>query len=188
MDKFIFSLIFVLTFAFQSSAQSLLKDGKIPNDLVIILSLKGTIQFANYYDYKITSDRQVFSQEQINFPVTSSVSLLLNKKPQKLKDKLSKKQLKRIINEFESSGFFELNDYYENDPTFKDASCSNHALIKSLLISANGKTKKVGFFLGCGVGENSPLKKFLSLYEKIEAELKKVKKQKVENDKKFFTY
>ena len=161
----------------QISAQSILQKGKIPEDLVITLSLSGTIEFAAHYDYKIDSAGKVFYEERSNLPpLTKFADLLGNKsKKPKLKDKFSKKQIKQIILEFEKSGFFEMNEYYEGDPALIEATCVNHAETKSLSISANGKTKKVGFFLGCSYGEKSPLKSFLSLFDKISGMLQGVK-------------
>lgn len=187
--KILFSIVFFCALVSQISAQSVLKNGTIPKDLVITLSLSSSSQFAYIYDYKITSDGRVFFEDHsrllpsLNF---SNLTLLnINgkklKKPKipKLKDRISQKQIKRIILEFEKSGFFEMNEYYQGDLTLKEGVCVNHANIKGLSISANGKTKNVAFFLGCSYGENSPLKSFLNLYDKIDKELSGVKKTKL---------
>jgi hypothetical protein len=185
VKKHLLSLIFVLMLALQMSAQSLLKDGKIPKDLVITLSLGGTVQYANYYSYKITSDGKIVYTEELNgLPIASNYGLLLKQlKTPELKENLSKKQIKSILKGFESAGFFEMNEYYQgySDKVGGEVTCVNHAMSKSLSISINNVNKKVGFFLGCSYSENSPLKKFLVLYDKILGHLKNVKKRKIEN-------
>ena len=186
LSQIVFSIFLFLAVASPMIAQTILKDGKIPKDLVITLSLEGTTQFSTHYTYKITTDGKVFYEEQSNLPPQESFADLLNvndksrkvRKP-KLKNKLSKEQIKSIILEFEKAGFFEMNESYYGDPTLKEVSCVNHAEKKGLSITANGKTKSVAFFLGCSYGENSPLKSFLNLYDKIGKELSNVKKKKL---------
>ncbi len=188
-SKFLFGIIIFFTTFSQMLAQSILKDNKIPEDLIIKLTLSSTIQFSSEYDLKITSDGKVYLDERShNLPGTNFSALLRlnsgkNKTKQlkvpKLKDKLSKRQIKKIVSEFEKSGFFEMNESYYGDPTLKEGTCVNHAYTKGLSILANGKTKNVAFFLGCSYGENSPLKSFLNLYAKIDEELSGVKKIKL---------
>ena len=189
--KILLSIIFLSAFVSQMPAQSILKDGKIPKDLVIKLSLSSTIQFAAEYDVKITADGKVYLDDRSRLLPTQNFSDLtflgINgkkvKKPEspKLKDTLTKNQIQHIILEFEKSGFFEMNKYYEGDPNLKEGVCVNHANIKGLSISANGKTKSVAFFLGCSYGAQSPLKSFLTLYDKISKELRGVKKINLKN-------
>jgi hypothetical protein len=188
VKKILLSLLFVSIFGLQMSAQSILKHDKIPKNLVITLSLGGTVQFADYFTYKITSDGKVVYIEQRNgLPTTNNYVYLLKDhkrvKSPKIKENLSKKQLKSIIKEFEVSGFFEMNEYYQGytNSSSEELTCVNHAMSKSVSISINGKSKSVGFFLGCGYSEDSPLKRFLNLYDKVSKELETVKKQKVEN-------
>ncbi len=185
MKYLAFTLTLISILALQISAQSLPIKGKIPNDLIIKLSLSSTIEYSSEYDLKITSDGKIYLTDRShNLPSGTSFSTLLgltsgkNKKskPPKLKDKLSKKQIKQILNEFEKSGFFEMNESYYGDLTLKEGSCVNHAYTKGLSISMNGKTKSVAFFLGCSYGENSPLKSFLNLYDKIDKAISGVKK------------
>ena len=187
-SKLLFGTIIFFTAFSQIAAQSVLKDNKIPEDLIIKLSLSSTIQFSSEYDLKITSDGKVYLDDRShNLPSATNFSALLklnsgknkNLKMPRLKDKLSKEQIKRIITEFKKSGFFEMNESYYGDPTLKEGTCVNHANTKGLSILANGKTKSVAFFLGCSYGENSPLKSFLNLYEKIDKELSGVKKIKL---------
>lgn len=187
--KIVSGIVFFCSFVWQMQAQSVLKDGEIPKDLIITLSLSSTVQFSDAYIYKINPDRTVFFENRSNsLPLGVSFAGLLSgkvgetSKPVKikspeLKDKLSKKQIKQILIEFEKSGFFEMNEYYQGDPTLELNTCHTHADTKSLSISANGKTKKVGFYLGCSYGEKAPLKSFLTLFDKISEILKSVKKE-----------
>lgn len=177
----------------QASAQSVLKDGKIPGDLVIKLSFSSSIQSSAEYDLKITADGKVYLDDRSHMlPSQTFFNPMLletnGKKPKRLKvpnlkDKFSQKQLKQMILEFEKSGFFEMNESYEGDINLQENICINHANTKGLSILANGKTKKIAFFLGCSYGEKSPLKSFLNLYDKISEELKKVKKTNSKNNK-----
>lgn len=185
MKYLAFALTLIGILALQVSAQSLLIKGKIPNDLIIKLSLSSTMEYSSEYDLKITADGKVYLTDRShNLPSGTNFSTLLgltsgkNKKSKlpKLKDKLSKKQIKQILYEFEKSDFFLMNELYYGDPTLKEASCVNHAYTKGLSISTNGKTKNVAFFLGCSYGENSPLKSFLNLYDKIDKAISGVKK------------
>jgi hypothetical protein len=187
MKHITLSLFLLGFFALQVSAQSFLKNGEIPKDLVIELKLSSTIEFFTHYDMTITADGKVYLEVRSNLPQPTNFSRLLGiapgkNKPEKLKtpkleDRLSKKQIRKIIGEFEKSGFFAMNEYYEGDPNpATDGTCVNHAEIKGLSISANGRTKRVAFFLGCTYAENSPLKSFLALYDKISKELSGVKK------------
>lgn len=183
-NQIILGIFFLFALGSQVAAQSIFKNGDIPNDLVITLNLSSTSQFASEYDYKITSDGRVFFEDRShNLPAYPSFGALLKKNKLKkptLKDKLSKRQLRDIVREFENSGFFEMNEYYRGDPNLTEATCINHADIKGLSVSANGKIKKVVFFLGCGYGEKSPFHRFLNLYNKVDAVLKGVKAEKPE--------
>lgn len=179
------SLIFLGTLAFQVSAQLIIKNNKIPKDLVIKLTLSSTIQFSSEYDLKITSDGKVYIEDRShNLPSGTNFSTLLGlnlpsnktKKPKvpKLKDKLSKKQLKQILAEFEKSGFWKITENDQCQTTI------NHYTTKGISIMLNGKTKKINEInLNCSSNQNSSLKKFLSLYNKIEKELSGVKKIKL---------
>ncbi len=180
---FLFGIIFFCAAISQITAQSVLKGDKIPEDLVIKLTLSSTIEYSSQYELKITPDGKVYLRDYSrnlpsgkNFPGLLNIEKNKKTKTPKLKDKLSKKQIRQIISEFEKSGFFEMNEFYHGDPALKEGSCVNHAYTKALSISANGKTKSVAFFLGCSYGENSPLKSFLNLYDKIDKELRGVKR------------
>lgn len=182
----------VLGSAFVTNAQSLLKNGKVPKDLAITLSMSGTIQFAPHYTYTITSDGRVFYDlQQMGLPTPNASGVKLAKlkskdgkvtkvkydvpKPPKLKEKLSQKQLKEIIRGFEESGFFLITDANKFDPALTETTLIDHAQTKALSIAANGKIKNVEFFMGGNYGENSPVHNFLKLYDKIRAELNTVR-------------
>lgn len=185
MKHIALSLILIACAAFSTAAQSLLKDGKIPRDLAITLSLGGTIQFSVHYDLRIDADGKVYLEHyREGLPAGRSFSELLKTttfilpEAPKLKEKLSKKQIKAIIGEFETSGFFAMNEYYQgNSETAETNVCINHAEEKGISITANGRKKKVAFFLGCSYLENSPLNKFLVLYNFVENQMRGVRKR-----------
>jgi hypothetical protein len=187
MRQIALSLIFGGFFVFQISAQTILKDGKIPKDLVITLSLSGSIPFAAHYDLKITSDGKVYVEnlsgglpknergfnEILGIPANKKQKT--PKQPQ-LKDKLSKTQLKRIIANFENFGFFEISRYYTSLGQSNMNDCTmGHVERKGLSITVNGQTGKASFFK-CYTDENSPVKKLFELYAQIERELSGVKR------------
>ncbi len=160
--------------------QELLEKNKIPGDFKVILDVTGTIQFANYYRYSISADGVViFEYTSRGLPIERRYNLELIPlgekpkrskvpKPPKKKKNLSKNQLREIVRVLESSGFFLMKDSYYGDPSATNGTCVNHADAKALSITANGKTKRVYFFLGCSYGDGHELKNFLALFEKIQ--------------------
>jgi hypothetical protein len=128
--QIVLGLFFLFAFVSQMSAQSVLKDGKIPRDLVITLSFSSTIQFSAEYDLKITADGKVYLNDRSHLlPSQTFFNLMLlemngkklkKSKIPKLKDRISQKQIKQIILEFEKSGFFEMNEFYYGDPILNE--------------------------------------------------------------------
>ena len=185
-NKILLVLFFAFSLVSPVAAQPVLRRGKIPKDLIITLGFSSTVRFSDEYDLKITARGKVYLDDRSHrLPVQRNFnpfSLATNgNKPRKiktpkLKNKLSQSALKRLILDIEKAGFFEMKESYYGDPNLRVNTCWNHADTKSLSVSANGKTKKVAFFLGCSYGEASPLKSFLRLYERIDAELSRVKK------------
>lgn len=181
---------YLFLFSGEIYSQVISKKDKIPKDLIIKINLSTSSQFGIQYILTIDSEGKVFYEDYSNLlPKGPSVSSILNlnlpeedlnkskiskkatNKP-KLKEKLSVKQLKKIINEIDKSGFYQMNEYYEG--------CYSHAKSKSISISVNGKNKKVTFVLGCSYDENHPLKDFLNLFDTINKELDSVEKIKIE--------
>lgn len=170
-------------FVFQVSAQSFLKDGKIPDDLVITISLTATVQFGGYQKYKITSDGKVSFEEfsnlpRINHDISSFLVMVGQKTPKipKIKEKLSRKQLKKIITEFEKSAFYEITEEQQCEPSY------NHYTTKGISITLNGKTKAIEEVkLVCNDDKNPRLKSFVNLYDLISKELRYVKKTVINN-------
>ena len=175
--KIIGLIISFFVLGLTATAQNILVNGKLPNDLQIKIDDTGTVQFANYTRSIISVDGTVgFEYTRRGLPVQNNyVGLLILKgqKPTKLptkKDKLSKKQLLELAQAIETSTFFDMKDRYDGNPSIQaeGAGCVNHAAAKAISVTANQKTKHVYFFLGCGYGEYEPLKKFLTLYQQIE--------------------
>ncbi len=174
-------------FSLSTSAQHILTDGQLPKDLKITIDNTGTVQFANYYRSNILRDGSVtLEYTSRGLPIQrgfSSVLLLKGQKapkPPVKKNKLSKKQLTELAHAIETSGFFEMKESYYGNPGSEPVMCSNHANAKAITVIANGKTKRVYFFLGCGYGEFEPLKKFLSVYEQIEKTIGGVKVREIQ--------
>src|SRR5215203_3290769 len=85
------SLILGGILALSTAAQTLLKDGKIPEDLVITLSLSSTIQFSSQYSYRITTDGKVYFEDHSNsLPLQKSFAAILGNVPGKIKWKKPK--------------------------------------------------------------------------------------------------
>lgn len=188
MKYLTFVLLFIAAFASQILGQSILKDGKIPDDLVITIGLTANMQFGGYHRYKITSDGKVFYEElDRSLPKSRSLIELLslqagkerNKpskppKPPKLKDRLSKKQLNKIIAEIEKSAFLELTAEQQCEPNY------NHYTTRGISITVNGETKGIEEIkLRCDNNENPRLKNFAILYDFISKEISGVKKNKL---------
>ena len=147
-------------------------------------TLGGTMNFSHYYTYTIHRDGRVTYDDSASvnaLPTGVNYSALLGShkklpKPPKLADRLKDKQLLALMREFEASDFFEMRDNYSyGDPFLTQQTCVNHAQSKALSITIDGKTKSVSFFLGCSYSDQSPLKAFLALYDKVSEMLSKVK-------------
>lgn len=193
--KLLITLFLAFCCASVSEAQTSPENGKIPKDLTITLTLGSEAQFAIRYRFKIIASGKVFYEDfSTTLPKGRSFKSILNLsqsgktssnsksakkklKPPKLKKRLSKKQIKKIIAEIKNSGFYEMADSYFVDPPMKNGSCWNHGKLKVISITANGKTITVGFYLSCPYEKNSPLSKFLALFDKINEEIKGVKKE-----------
>lgn len=189
MTKTLALALFIVLFhasASISTAQSPARVAAVPNDLVIKLSLGGTIQFSSAYDYTISADGIVrLDDHSHNLPLGRSYDQLLllspgqaspkPPKPPQLKERIADQQLLDLIAKFDASGFYDMNDRYYGDPALTEGVCVDHAAEKGLSITQNGKTKTVSFFLGCSYGEASPLKRFLVLYDQVSDSLKGVK-------------
>jgi hypothetical protein len=173
--SFLFSLLLLSSTSQGQTAPSL--DKNVPNDLKITLTLGGTIEYQSAYTYIIKSDGTVVLDDYSRNLPTNRALMALRPRPEELKrsERLSAEQLMELVRDFESSDFFSMNERYYGDPTNELTSCVNHAEAKALSFAANGKAKSVSFFLGCNYGDNSPLKSFLQLYEKVSAALRTVK-------------
>lgn len=180
-----------------TSAQNILVGGKTPKDLQITIDDTGTIQFANYQRFTISSEGFVTVEyTRRGLPSSGgqfSTLLLLRKngnskkvrpqKPAEKKDRVSERQLIDLARAIESSTFFQMQDSYHGDSTLELGTCVDHAGAKAISVTANGRTKNVYFFLGCTYGEYEPLKKFLELYKRIETVVGGVKVKEIEPER-----
>ena len=166
-------------------AQSLLINDKIPKDLIITFETAGIGQ---HYKLVVKADGSVtyypISVTAISIPTEEPNAFVMSKsdrkkfeksKKPKIKNKLSQKQLKELIFEFEKINFFNLLSSYS---TAADG-CKSWISIpgwKSITIRANGKNKQVFYKSDCAevanVSEN-----FDNLSKKI-SEITKVVKVK----------
>jgi hypothetical protein len=150
MDKFIFSLIFVLTFAFQSSAQSLLKDGKIPDDLVI--TVKKQEGWGGSYSEMMINAKGEFSHHSSGgmpaFPQTDLILVGVKIKPIKyLKPHLSLEKLNLLITEFEKIQFLKFGKDFPIEDE-KEIWYISDKGGEAISIRINGQIKEVSYDLG----------------------------------------
>jgi hypothetical protein len=165
-------------------AQSLLKNGKIPNDFEITVTSTDGQKIGTKYFYRITSDGRVFSEDHGHILPWGRSSLLIVQDPQNkenrrrqlpVKNKLSKNQLKQMIRGFESFGFFGLENSYYGYPDQRNASCSSQGGVTNLSILASGWHKNVSVYFGCPYTERSFLNGFWKIYDKIMISLRGIK-------------
>ena len=178
-------MICVLAFIEAGAAQQNAR--AIPDDLEIRLIHAGTIQFDDHYTYTIGADGRVSLEYQQHgrLPVNPSFEdrLKLERKlkpkdpaaePRK-RERISRGRLAEIVEAFRAAGFFEMRDRYDGNPVVPNAGCINHAATKGLAITANGRTKTVLFFLGCGYGDMPEYRRFNELLAMLSREIADVK-------------
>jgi hypothetical protein len=176
-------IIFALTLCFltfsEIKAQQLLKNDKIPEDLVIKY-WKGSGIGSN--EFTVKSNGRVFYKStnlRINHNNAALLGLLdkksKNKKP-KLKDKLSKKQLKELVYEFEKIEFLRFPNRQLN---YLDGCTNNFSINPStttaITLEINKKSMTVSAEVYCSGTDNSIAGKFEILAKKISEILKTVK-------------
>lgn len=177
-----------------ATAQNILIGGKLPKDFQITIDDTGTVQFATYRRYTISAGGSVTVEyTRRGLPVQNRIDGLFeitrngktqkkvqSPKPPDKKDKLSKGQLLKLARAFESSTFFQMQDSYYGNAALQLATCVNHSDAKAMSITANNRTKRVYFFLGCEYGEYAPLTEFLGLYKKVEMVINGVKVKEIQ--------
>jgi len=168
-----------LTFS-ESKAQSVVKNGRIPEDLVIKYWKGSGI---GWVEYTIKADGSVFYNSYSNLPSnpnTAGFLELQNKKNKtkknELKNKLSKKQLKILISEFEQANFFGFpNRELNNQDGCPNGNISSDAVSISIFIQINGKTAHISSLAACKAIANTTAERFDNLGRKISEILKTVK-------------
>lgn len=138
-------------FVLQISAQTLLVNDKIPEDLLITLKRQGGWG-GNYSEINITSDGEISYQTQGGLPVVAQSSVwYINGKPEKpakyLKPKLSEEKLKILISEFEKIQFFRFGKDFPQEDEKKHWSVTDEQT-EIISIRINGQTKEVSNYLG----------------------------------------
>lgn len=148
------SLLLLSVFVLQTSAQSLLVNGKIPEDLLITLKREGG-WVGNYSDMTIAANGEIEYQTKNGLPVASLPDIVfINgkqiKKPKYLKPKLSEEKLKLLIAEFEKIQFFRFDKDFPKEET-NEYSFVTDRQTEVISIRINGQTKEVSTYLGNGL-------------------------------------
>jgi hypothetical protein len=156
MRKIRFSLIFICFAVVSISAQTLLKDGKIPKDLVI--KLERTACFGTCPDYQLAvKSNGIITFKGGTFTKTKGLTT----------GKITSTDLKQIISEFEKTKFFELrNSYSEYSDGCGEVATDSPSEIISIQI--NGKKKTVSHYFGCRDVKGNVLERIISLGKKID--------------------
>lgn len=148
------SLLLLGVFVLQISAQSLLVDGKIPEDLLITLKRQGG-RGGSYFEMIIAANGEITYQTKNGLPVASLPNVVfINgkqiKKPKYLKPKMSEEKLKLLVAEFENIQFFRFDKDFPKEETKKKSSVTERQT-EIISIRVNGQTKEVSNYLGDGL-------------------------------------
>ncbi len=155
--KFIFTAsIFLLGIGFtHASAQSLLKGGKVPRGTEITLERGACFGRCPIYSLKITSDGRVRFLGQ-SYTGTQG----------KATGRISDKNLRSIISEFEKARFFEMKSRYQSGKDCGVSSTDSPSVTVSIKIRA--LRKSVYFYLGCQNAPNNISARMIGLSKKID--------------------
>jgi hypothetical protein len=122
----ILSLLFSTFFVFNVSAQTLLRNDKIPEDLLITLK-KDHYRNKNYFEMSINADGEFTFPNRPAFltALPKEVYILGRpiKNPKYLKPKLSPEKLKQLIDEFEKIQFFRFSKDFPLETEKKNRMC-----------------------------------------------------------------
>lgn len=143
MKSIILSLIFLAIFTTLISAQSLLKDGKILDDLHINLHGFGAWGFGQF-EINITSKGD---WSYLYKGLTIKIDGLPIKTPKFLKPHLSEQKLKLLIAEFDKIQFLKFSDDFP-DPNEENYGGVTDQGRETISIRVNGQTKEVSYDLG----------------------------------------
>ncbi len=143
MATFLFSTVTI-----EIKAQSLLKNDKIPVNLLITFERKGC--FGSCPDYKLT----INANGKVEFQGRQYTQI-----KGLAKGEIKKEQVKELLKEFENIKFFSLPNYF----TYGKGSCETVVTdMPSAIVSIriNKKRKKVFHYLGCFQNTEPPFKIF----------------------------
>ncbi len=156
-----FNLVLLVVFALQVSAQSLLINDRIPDDLLITLKQQGAWG-GTYSEMTINASGDFSYQSRGGLPVVKMPDVLsINgkrvKPPKYLKPKLSEEKLKLLIAEFEKIQFFKFGkDFPVEDE--KEINCVTDVGTEAISIRINGQTKEVSDYYSCSGKRNRLLR------------------------------
>ena len=153
MMKYIaFNITLLIVFALQVSAQSLLVDGEIPDDLLITLKKQGGWG-GNYNEVTVNAKGEFTFQARPVFKITNNLPAEVYiagkrvKNPKYLKPKLSEAKLKLLIAEFEKVQFFRFGKDFPQEDTGLHYGVTDQQT-ETISIRINGQTKEVSNYLG----------------------------------------
>jgi hypothetical protein len=147
-----FALLFCLLPFSKAEAQTTLKGGKVPADLLITLKRQGGNFGGIYSEITITANGDWSSQSRGGLPVVKlPEALSIDGKPVKLpkylRPKLSDKKLKLLIAAFERIQFFKFSKDFPLE-TEKEHRYITHQPTDTISIRINGQIKEVSNYLG----------------------------------------
>lgn len=155
-------LILLVIFALQISAQSLLDNGKIPDDLSITLKQQGGWG-GNYSEMTIMANGDISHQFRPVFPIPNT-QIFNGKKPLKIAPpKVTEAKLKLLIYEFEKIQFFRFGKDFPVEDEKENWSLSDQQT-EVISIRINGQTKEISNYLGDNLKRTKMLR---DLAEKI---------------------
>jgi hypothetical protein len=162
----VLGLLLSFVFFFQVSAQTLLVNDKIPDDLLIALKRQDGYG-RNYSEMTINANGEFSFQNRPTFPnkVPTEVFILGEriKNPKYLKPKLPPEKLRQLIAEFEKIEFFKFGKEFPPEDE-KKILCDTHHGTDIISIHLNGQIKEVSNNQGCSEKRNRLLR---GLAEKI---------------------
>lgn len=147
MKHIALGLILCALFALQASGQAFLKNGEIPDDLIITLKRNGRFE-----DYVITiqANGDWSFKGSAGLPLLNSPARISSKNAKKTdltKAKLTKETLKSLISEFEKIQFLKFGkDFPPEDEKIR--STISDQPTETISIRINGQTKEVTNYLG----------------------------------------
>ena len=161
---FVFGFLFLSFLSLEIKSQSLLQNGEIPKDLVISLERN-----FNCFDLSahISGKCRDYS---LKITANGNVSLTLEetrkRKTKNINTKIKQEEIKKLIDNFEKTNFFQLQDEYTDGEICKIRATDQST--ETISIQISGKKKQVEHYLGCYIDEKEIVVSLLNLGNKID--------------------